>query len=364
MSNKIPDGITLEILLKAIELLDKGEQHAFFESTGYDVVHEGRHYSPKAMIGVAAKIATGLEMNPKDFSGGTASKCHRILEQHGFKIESKEKPYDIGAWLFQGNPNRFDIDDYLSRYSYIYWRTPKLKSSISVGDKCVIWRAGSNSGVIAIGRIAEVPCKMDDVLFPECLGEDLWRESSDSPDTINVGIQLDDVRLDEEEGFVPRNVLATHPIFGSATIIRSPQGTVFRLGKEQASALFQIWGALLDWQPTSIPEAMEGALRLRQHFARERSRTLIQKKKVEFSKANQDRVYCEICGFDFSKYYPKSLGTGFIEVHHLSPLFASSLPKKTTLGDLLLVCSNCHRMVHRTKDVESNLVLLRQHFSR
>lgn len=28
------------------------------------------------------------------------------------------------SWIFQGNPNRFDIDDYHSRYTYIYWSTP------------------------------------------------------------------------------------------------------------------------------------------------------------------------------------------------------------------------------------------------
>jgi hypothetical protein len=28
------------------------------------------------------------------------------------------------SWIFQGNPNRFDIDDYLSRYTYIYWSAP------------------------------------------------------------------------------------------------------------------------------------------------------------------------------------------------------------------------------------------------
>ena len=364
MANKIPDGITKDHLLKAIKLLDDGEQHAFSDSTGYDLVHEGQRYPPKAIVGLAGKLVTGLDMKPKDFSGGDVSKCHKILEQHGFKIESKKEAHDPGIWLFQGNPSKFDIDDYLSRYSYIYWRTPKLRSAISIGDKCVIWRAGPASGVIAIGSVAEAPGKMADARFPECLGEDLWREESDSPETIKVGIQLEEVRLDEEEGFVPRDVIATHPILGNATIIRSPQGTVFRLDPDQASALFQIWRAPLELQPTSIPEAMEGAQRLRQHYARERSRTLIQKKKEAFAKANHGRFYCEVCGFDFSEHYPESLGRGFIEVHHLAPLFTSSLPKKTTLEDLLLVCSNCHRMVHRTKDVEMNMLLLRKHFSR
>ena len=61
-------------------------------------------------------------------------------------------------------------------------------------------------------------------------------------------------------------------------------------------------------------------------------------------------------------FTPTELGDGFIEVHHLAPLFSDSQPRRTTLDDLLLVCSNCHRMIHRTKDVDGNLEALRAHF--
>ncbi|MCP4547071.1 MAG: hypothetical protein GY835_11450 [bacterium] len=39
------------------------------------------------------------------------------------------------------------------------------------------------------------------------------------------------------------------------------------------------------------------------------------------------------------------LGAGFIEMHHLKPL--SSGERKTTLRQIVLVCANCHRMLHR-----------------
>lgn len=37
----------------------------------------------------------------------------------------------------------------------------------------------------------------------------------------------------------------------------------------------------------------------------------------------------------------------FIEGHHKSPLFESDDPVKTTANDIALVCSNCHRMLHK-----------------
>ncbi|MCE5247833.1 HNH endonuclease [bacterium] len=55
---------------------------------------------------------------------------------------------------------------------------------------------------------------------------------------------------------------------------------------------------------------------------------------------------CSICGFSFESVYGK-LGRGFIECHHVVPLAQSAGSRKTSLEDLVLVCSNCHRMLHR-----------------
>ena len=60
------------------------------------------------------------------------------------------------AWIFQGNPQKFDVDDYLARYpELIYWRVPRYQSEIVVGDRVFIWRAGSESGVVASGVVVE-----------------------------------------------------------------------------------------------------------------------------------------------------------------------------------------------------------------
>ena len=55
---------------------------------------------------------------------------------------------------------------------------------------------------------------------------------------------------------------------------------------------------------------------------------------------------CQVCQFDFGVSYG-SLGQGFIELHHLKPLSISHENIITTLSDVALVCSNCHRMLHR-----------------
>lgn len=68
---------------------------------------------------------------------------------------------------------------------------------------------------------------------------------------------------------------------------------------------------------------------------------------------------CMACGFDFNKTYGEK-GRGFIEVHHSVPLHATkgkhSVNPKT---DTVVLCANCHRMVHRDRNNPLTLEELR-----
>lgn len=60
---------------------------------------------------------------------------------------------------------------------------------------------------------------------------------------------------------------------------------------------------------------------------------------------------CMVCGFDFYATYGE-LGRDFIEVHHTKPLY--SLDEEIKVNpetDLVCVCSNCHRMIHRKRNL-------------
>jgi len=93
--------------------------------------------------------------------------------------------------------------------------------------------------------------------------------------------------------------------------------------------------------------AFEGQVLARTHFLRERNRTLVKKKK-ELCAAKYGHLFCEACGFSFEKIYG-SRGKDFIECHHQKPLSKLKAGEKTMLGDLVLLCSNCHKMVHAQK---------------
>ncbi|MCX8532683.1 HNH endonuclease [Chryseobacterium luquanense] len=96
---------------------------------------------------------------------------------------------------------------------------------------------------------------------------------------------------------------------------------------------------------TSIKEAVEGEILFKLHKLRERNQKLIDSKKQQILKQN-GKLACEVCEFDFSKKYGE-IGKGFIECHHTQQLSTYKINQKTTLDNLALVCSNCHRMLHR-----------------
>lgn len=60
---------------------------------------------------------------------------------------------------------------------------------------------------------------------------------------------------------------------------------------------------------------------------------------------------CMACNFNFEKAYG-DWGKGFIHVHHVKPI--STVGEKTRINprtDLIVLCANCHSMVHRRKDL-------------
>ena len=92
MPQSIPKGLTREHVLKALADLDAGIDHPFGKPTGYELVHEGKRYAPKAVIGIAFRHLTGQMLQPADFSGGEApGQANYELRRLGFKVESKAR---------------------------------------------------------------------------------------------------------------------------------------------------------------------------------------------------------------------------------------------------------------------------------
>ncbi|MBJ8107148.1 MULTISPECIES: HNH endonuclease [Bacillus cereus group] len=115
------------------------------------------------------------------------------------------------------------------------------------------------------------------------------------------------------------------------------------------------WG-LKDYQPAKENVDLteddagfpEGKKKLRLHIYRERNSKLIRTVKDEFKSKNNGKLFCEICKFDYKEKYGE-LGEDYIEGHHVIPVSELKEGSKTRVEDIILVCANCHRMLHRKR---------------
>jgi putative restriction endonuclease len=103
----------------------------------------------------------------------------------------------------------------------------------------------------------------------------------------------------------------------------------------------------------------EGKKRLRQHIIRERNPKVIKLAKENYQNKN-GHLKCEVCEFDFEEKYGE-IGKDYIEGHHT--IFVKDIPEGyiTVPDDIVLLCANCHRMIHRrrpwiTKEKLGNLL--------
>lgn len=92
----------------------------------------------------------------------------------------------------------------------------------------------------------------------------------------------------------------------------------------------------------------DGGVTLRQHREVERNPQLRIQAREYWTKRQGGRIRCWACGFDFEKVYGKR-GRGFIEMHHDEPLAEWPERRMKAVTELVPVCSNCHRMLHRRR---------------
>lgn len=90
MPQSIPRGLTRDHVLRALADLDAGVGHPFGAPTGYELVHDGKRYPPKAVIGLAYRHLSGSLLRPEEFSGGEApGQANYVLRELGFMVERK-----------------------------------------------------------------------------------------------------------------------------------------------------------------------------------------------------------------------------------------------------------------------------------
>ncbi len=231
------------------------------------------------------------------------------------------------------------------------------KKDDSVSGVTVVWTAGPESGgTVVVGwyKDATVFREAQKITKPSAI------QKKNGVSTFRIKAPADKAVLlpvEQRELMIPRAVKGG-----------IGQSNVWFADKEESQEIVnRVTSLINDGVITALPDVdqsqsiLEGNPRLVAHLRRERNSTIVKAKKDAILLAT-GKLCCEACGFDFKEVYGE-YGDGFCEVHHLKPLAKADGVVKTELGDLAIVCSNCHRIIHRT-DPMLSISKLAKHLQR
>lgn len=151
------------------------------------------------------------------------------------------------AWIFQGNPNDFDIDGYLALgLDEITWLVRRYGSEIQPGDVVYIWRSASGSkgkaGIVARATVLTEPAN---ILDDPAAGP-FWKSDAPTGTSSRVKLRVDGIANSRE--FIKRDWLVDDPACSEMLIIRQPAGTNFPLEPWEADRLRNLWTKTgVDW---------------------------------------------------------------------------------------------------------------------
>ncbi|MGY1602373.1 HNH endonuclease [Geodermatophilus sp. SYSU D00815] len=307
-----PDA-TREDVLAAIEDFDalgqeaflaKYSEYGFGPARDYFVRHGGQFYDSKVLLAAAHGHRHGEPLSASDFSGGDAAAA-RVLRGLGFVVTEPNPDWtedeivlacDLVArngWkeLRASRPEVVELSDLLQRYSRhpVELRGPRFRNPNGVARKT----------------------------------SDIYTQHPDTTGAPTKGNKLDRAVLEQ--------------------FLADPAGMA-----QRAAAI----RAAIDAPEVAAPlpdvdlgaSADEGRVLERIQIVRERDPKLRQQK-IDAVRAAGGEVACEVCGFDFEQTYGER-GRQYIEVHHRTPLHVTGRTR-TKLHELALLCSNCHRIIHR-----------------
>jgi len=93
-------------------------------------------------------------------------------------------------------------------------------------------------------------------------------------------------------------------------------------------------------------EFLEGGIVLRAHRMRERNSGL-RPALLKRCMRERGRLECKSCDIDETAFASAGVAARSVfEMHHLHPLRHRGKKAKTSLNDVVLLCANCHRLIH------------------
>jgi hypothetical protein len=312
----------------------------FRPSLRYDVEIDGKLYPPKAIAAFANELAGNGLLKPRDFAGIRWGKWHNEFERLGFAVRPKGNAMeDLGEGIQEYRDDERFLD---CPRAFLVTGKPahdNLNRQLLAKNQSGHWflregRAQQGDAIFLLLPSASGPGGYPRELFCGVLSAPPARKS----EVGRVLFQVENFhRLAVIDSKIKRFLGGRLPPQGDRVI------TIWDDG--EAIEALRFMPGMTNGNGDDDESYPEGAEKFKLHRSRERNR-----KVVALAKARRleltGKLECEACGFDFAKSYGDR-GEGFIEAHHRVPIASNEALTHVRTKDFELVCSNCHRMLHR-----------------
>jgi len=201
------------------------ERKLFLEHIGIECKEIG--------IGHLSEVANKYHYSFLDQDNHIEVKKDILLNDHNREIINKE---EISVWIFQANPQRYDILNALSDKEIDnnkHWLVNQYKSKIKQGHLGLIWMSGKDAGIYAIARIDSDP-KIMMQYEPE---KKYWFDS-DECDKKAMRVELSIIKRLINKPILKKDILKTRGL-ETLSILRQWQGTNFQVSNQEWEIISQ-----------------------------------------------------------------------------------------------------------------------------
>lgn len=140
-------------------------------------------------------------------------------------------PPSSSVWLFQANPKYYDLAAELENFRVgdeDSWSVKRYGDEMRAGDNVVLWQAGKDAGIYAIGQLLGAPYKSDLHPTKEELEEHPYLGA---PQRVNFRY----TQILEEP--IYRDALKEHEVLRGMQVLKAPQATNFRVAHQEWEAI-------------------------------------------------------------------------------------------------------------------------------
>jgi hypothetical protein len=146
------------------------------------------------------------------------------------------------AWIFQGNPDEFDLDAYLATGPIQFsWLVTRYGNELKIGDRVYIWRTQGKQKAIA-GIIAEAEIVTPVALLPESVdAAPFWRADASGAAKVLPRAVLRLVRVATPRQVIRRDWCAEDPVLRTLPNLKMGASTNYPLVQAQVDRVAALW---------------------------------------------------------------------------------------------------------------------------